>query len=493
MLLGTTLALAMVLPYGQLHAEILKNFKVTGEMDLQTTSARNVADFATNHVGVVTKNDRVGSAQSLLLVNAGWDMLDDVHAMVTLGKNDRDWGTPNTATNAHGNGQSQTLGAAGAGNILGTTYVDQAYVKIDKVFGALDATLGRQFYGTQGDMVVYFGPRVGILGMPITALDTLRVDWANDMLGVTGIAGKVVGQTVGTTAAAAATQDVDLHGLTAMLKGHENMMAGAYVYNALTHFNGALGAPNAGAGGAGAVGGVNTNLWVVGVKGKLSMGPVWGGIEAAKDFGRDQSQGVTNFPSNYTGWAAKLDAGLKAELAGLGSVGPWGEFAYGTGQRDTNSNQNRGFTPIAGDYRAGQLYTRFNNLSAIPLGSTVGNGIPAAGVGQASLNNRVIWGLGVKLNPSMWQKLSAGVSYWDYRLQVSPIAATGGTAALSGNKHIGSEANLDLGWKHSENVSFDAGVGRMWPGGSIFVANAGTPGTGTNPATAMWGDVHIKF
>jgi len=488
MLLGTTLALAMVLPYGQLHAEILKNFKVTGQMDLQTTSARNVSDFSTHAAGAVANNDRIGSAQGLLLVNAGWDLLDDVHAMITLGKNDRDWGT--IGGNVHGNTQSQPIGTAGS-NILGSTFVDQAYVKIDKVFGAMDTTLGRQFYGTQGDLVAYFGPRVGILGMPITALDTLRVDWANDMLGVTGIAGKTSGNTVATTAATPPLNaETDLTGITAMLKGHENMNLGAYVYEAETHFNGALGTPNGGAGSPiPAAGGLNTSLWVVGAKGKLSMGPIWAGAEFAKNFGTDRSQTITNFPSNYTGWAGKVDAGLKAELAGLGSVGPWGEFAYGTGQRDTNSNQNRGFTPIAGDYRAGEIYTRFNNLSAVGLGATA---LPGGNtVGNASLNNRVIWGLGVKLNPSMWQKLSAGVSYWDYRAQVSPIAATGGAAVLGGNKHFGSEADLDLGWKHSENVSFDAGVGRFWAGGAVN--NALAAGTGSNPATALWGDVHLKF
>ncbi len=427
----------------------------------------------------MTNNDRIGSAQTLVLVNGGWDMLDDVHAMVTLGKNDRTWGTAGGDAFGHSGTLANNSQAVGAGGVQANTFVDQAYMKIDKVFGAVDTTIGRQFYGTQGDIVAYYGPRVGVLGMPITALDTLRADWSNDMVGVTGTAGKVTGSALGTTGAA----DLDLQSLTAMLKGHENMQLAAGLYHALVH-------ASAGNGGS-------SDLFIADLKGKASMGAIWAGAELAKDFGQDRTNAITTAGSTYTGWAAKLDAGLKADLGNFGSIGPWGEYDYGTGQGDKTSRHNNLFTGINPDFRAGDIYTRFNSLSAQPLAG--GTGVTGtAGYGATNtLANKVIWGLGVKLNPSMWQKLSAGVAYWDYRQQTSPLTANGSaTQAFSGNKHLGSEADLDLGWKHSENVSFDAGVGRFWAGGQIDIANAAiAPANtqGTNPATAEWFDVHVKF
>ena len=239
-LLGSTLALAMMMPSVSVNAELLKNFKLSGELDLQGTSAENIKDFSThqNVPGAKANNDRIGSMQTLLLVNADWDLLDDVHSKITLGKNDRTWGTNGNDAYGHNGAaaqQSQSITGAAAGGVLGTVYVDQAYVKIDKVFSAVDTTLGRQFFGSQGDMVAYFGPRTGILGMPITGLDAARFDWASDKVGVTGLVGKMTGSALG----AAAANDVDLRALIATVKAAENASGSAYIYNRVTHGSGA--------------------------------------------------------------------------------------------------------------------------------------------------------------------------------------------------------------------------------------------------------------
>src|SRR5579884_1980328 len=87
------------------HAQVqlLKNLKLAGEVHLQTTAAQNTADFTTHPTVAAKENDRIGSAQTMVMLRADWDLLDDVHARVTLAKNDRDWGTSNTVGNAHGN------------------------------------------------------------------------------------------------------------------------------------------------------------------------------------------------------------------------------------------------------------------------------------------------------------------------------------------------------------------------------------------------------
>ena len=493
----------MIMSSVSVNAELLKNFKLSGELDLQGTAGENVKDFSThgNAVGAgKANNDRIGSMQTILLVNADWDVLDDVHAKVTLGKNDRTWGTNgNDAYGHNGNGavggqQAQSITGAAAGGVLGTVYVDQAYVKIDKVFGGVDTTLGRQFYGSQGDLVAYFGPRLGILGAPITSLDAARFDWASDMIGVTGLVGKQTGSALGATGAA----DVDLRALIATLKSGDMFKGNVYVYDQVTH---AIGASGVGATGFAATpNGLNNNLWLAGLRGQVNMGMACAKAEFDKNFGDDRTGSVTSDRSTYTGWAAKLDLGAKAD-AGVATVSPWGDFTYATGQGDKKSSHDNAFTPIAGDYHAGDIYTRFNNLSAQPLAGGVA-GAGAAGVGQNNLSDRVIWGLGLKVTPGMLNKLTAGIGYWDYRTQTSATpTANGGTAAFAGNKHIGSEADVNLTWKHSENVSFNTGLGRFWAGGAINEAAQSTvagnananSGQGVNPATAEWFDVNIKF
>src|SRR6185312_82472 len=112
-------------------------------------------------------------------------------------KNDRTWGNTNLngaspATKGGTGGNSQDLNT-----IQNNLFVDEAYVKIDKLFGALDTTIGRQFYGESGDLVIYYGPKYNLYGMPITALDAGRFDWNGEKVGVTLVAGKITGSAIG--------------------------------------------------------------------------------------------------------------------------------------------------------------------------------------------------------------------------------------------------------------------------------------------------------
>ena len=458
---------------------LLKNLKFGGEIDLQTTAGGNIKDFATHPRTGNAENDRVGSAQTLVLLRADWDVLDDVHARVALSKNDRDWGT--IGGNTHGNSQSQPLGTSG-NNILGSTFVDEAYVKIDKVFGAVDSTFGRQFYGSQGDIGVYYGPRIGLLGMPVTALDAARFDWTDETTALTGVVGKITG-----TAAANVDQaDVDLRGLLGTYRFDENTSATAYVYDSVTHATGGSGVPGTTAGTTG----LNTNLWLAGLKAKLGWGPFLARAEFAKNLGEDRTGAVTSAGSTYTGWAVKADLGVRGDFEDVGTAGLWAQFAEGSGQGDKTSRHNNLFTPIAGDYRGGDIYTRFNSLAAVALDGT---DAVTGGFGSSSLGNRVIWGAGFKGTPAAATKLTVTAGYWDYRQQTTPLTANFAQPALNGNKHLGSEADLDLDWKHSENVSFDAGTGKFFPGGVVYETHRLTSGLGVNPAWAAWFDVHILF
>lgn len=501
--LGIMASLALVWSAQPARAELLKNLRLGGQLDLQATSASNITDFSTNQTlppaAASANNDRVGDVQTRLMVWLDWDLLDDVHSRVLLRKSDRTWGTTG-GTTAQGTGQ--TITAAGGSNVLGNVVVDEAYVKIDKIAGQVDLTMGRQFYGSSGDLVIYYGPSdKAWYGLPVTPLDSARADWNNEWIGVTGVAGKVTGHPVGV----AAVSDVDVTGLNFALKGTENYGGALYVYNKMTHNLGATGAPPSNVPSAG---GKADNLYLVGLKLKLAGAGFWWRGEYDQNFGdnRVSPATVANAPaSNYTGRAVLTNAGWKVESESAGMFSIWGEYGFGTGRKNSRDNQNDGFASINSDYRPGSIYGRFaaNAVTGVALGSTVGNaGVAGGAVATAGatsnpgLSNRQIWGAGLRASPGFANKLVVGASYWDYRLATFMRAPNDPADALQGNRHIGSEADVDLIWTHSENVAFATGWGIFLPGGLIYNANRQASvngGIGTNPANLFYFDTRIKF
>ena len=458
-LLGSTLALALLVPAGA-NAELLKNLKVSGSLEVDAVSANNVADFNTK------KYDKINTVQTRLMVHTDWDVLDDVHAHLSLDKNNRTYGT--------GSENLQTVQA----NIT----VDEAYVKIDKLFGALDTTIGRQYYGEAGDLVIYFGPKYNLYGLPITALDGGRFDWNGEKVGVTLLASKVVGSglvsaVVPTPAGAAAsdTGNVDLAGIDLHAKPADNITGSVYLYDRTTI--------NSGTGPLNVVG--NDYLYVAGLKAKVTMGGAWLKGEFDKDFGTNRTvpntaggRNIYALSGNYTGMAAKLDAGAKVDTL-VGAVTGWGQYGIGSG----GANGNRAFQAIAGDYRPGGIYGRF--LASNQLGGGFNLGF------ASTLSNLQVIGVGAKVTPSALSKLTAGVSWYNYRFQnFAGAQAIAGPGAAVGGKQLGNEADLDLTWQHSENVSVSIGAGDFQPNGFIKTQLSGN---GVSPATLCYADASIKF
>lgn len=474
-LLGTTLALAMFIPAGA-NAELLKNFKMSGNLDIQTTSARNVEDFVTrpNTTGAVLNNDRIGHANTRLIVKMDWDLLDDVHSRVTLVK----------GAEGSGAGPSARVYGTQADNIDGITnetYLQEANVKIDKVFGHVDVTAGRQFYGEEGDLIIYYGPR-DAYGMRVDALDIFRADWNGEHMSVTGIAGK----TADTLVTAVNNAATDLRGIVVSCKMHEMVKPSAYVYNRVTHATGGIGqtAP------AFNPTGKNTNLWVTGVKAKVAAGGFDGSLEVAKNFGEDRTtfNGVANGAQsvNFKGYAVQLKAAYKLDLSDVGMIKPWGEYGMGTGDSNFDYAGNNTFQSINTDYRPGGIYGRFDTGAAIDLGNGAsGNG--AGVIASNGLSNRIIWGFGVKATPAAVEKLTVGAAFYRYAYhRVAPIAN-----GSKSSRNIGSEVDVTAKWAHSENVTLKATAGTFRPGAAI--ADLRGANAALNPAVMLAGDVAIKF
>lgn len=517
--IGGLSALAVILSSAPANAEILRNFRLSGQLDVQATSARNVLDLATSPSTVVgggvnaakPNNDRLGNVQTRTMVTMDWDLLDDVHSKVTLTKNDRTWGTsganPVFNPNQSANSQSITSGASTA--ILDQIYVDQAYFKVDKIAGQVDLTLGRQFYGESGDIVAYWGPSdKAWYGMPVDTLDAARADWMPvDWFAATGIAGVEKGSQVNETDKA----DVDVRGLNLVARLGDSFSNSLYLWNKLTHAVGALGTNP----GVGTDGGKNDNLYLVGYRAKLSLWGFWLKGEFDQNFG-DNRQNVANAQTaeaaHYEGWASMGDIGWRGESDNAGMLSFWGQAAIGSGRQNTRENVDDGFHAINPDYRPGSIWGRFAANSAFNgLGSGVA-GLSGAGAESPltspsdnnSLSNRVIWGAGVKMSPAVANKAILGVSWWDYRLDRFAQQPGMTQYPFHGNRHIGSELDVDLIWQHSDNVAFATGWGTFQPGGLFYEAvafynNKGNPAAtvqqnqGISPINMVYFDTRIKF
>ena len=501
-LMGAVLASALMFPVGSANAaELLKNLKVSGSLDWQFNSGRNITDFSND------TNDRISNAGMRTMLHGDWDVLDDVHANVTLRKNDTQWGSG--ASGGQGAGTSQSVTAAGG--VLGNTYFDRANVTIDKLMGHFDTTVGRQWYGRPGDLIWYVGPR-DTQNQDVQSIDAVRVKTDNDWMTFDGVAGVMAGSVIGS---GATTATVDAHTL---IRGFEIGWKGLPVKVKTYVWNRVMQATNAGGvqPTAASPGGKNDNLYVYGVKFRGEAAGGWFNLDLAKNAGecRDEARsgalaGSTfcnagSGASNYTGHAALLELGFNGDMANVGGIAPWASFGWGSGRSDSRTRTNDTFQAIGSDWRPGLINRRFNTAgtssSDVLSYRTVAGA--ATNVHTNGLSNRVVWGLGTNFTPAALDQLTAGVQLWDFRLQrndgATTVAGTSdpalGVQGTTGNKHIGTELDLTANWRHSENVSLSAGWARFWTGGAIKELNrTGTTPRGDSPATFVHTDISIKF
>jgi hypothetical protein len=298
-------------------------------------------------------------------------------------------------------------------------------------------------------------------------------------MSVTGIAGKVADGTLIQNGATAAT---DLRGVVVSCKMHEMVKPSLYVYNEVLHAVGALGATSNGVNGV--VSGKNTNLWIAGVKVKVAVGGLSASGELAGNRGEDRT---TAEYTSFKGWALLAKAAYKLDLSNLGMITPWGELGYGTGDSNGQSYGNRNFQAINTDYRPGGIYGRFDRTASLKL-NTGANSLASDG-----LNNRIIWGIGIKGTPTAVNKLTVGAAFWRYAFNrlADNANANGANPTTRNSRNIGSEVDVTAEWKHSENVSLKATAGSFKPGAGV--ADINRPNAALNPVVMLAGDVSIKF
>jgi len=393
--------LALVALVGNIaNAELLKNFKYNGSIEGQGFVVNNAKDFNKD------ASDKFGEVNHRVMINAGFDLNEDVAATVSAVKCNRQMGDAPEKVNT----------------IIDQFQFEQAYLTLKGVFG-VDHQIGRQYYGNDGDIVIYYGPANWYtrgLNTFAVALDGWTSKWSKDKLGVTALLAK---QTEGNTTT---NDDIDVYGVTASYDYSEIVKPSAYYYeakdyNTLAKLN---------------------NLQVIGVKANGKYAGVEYGAEYAMNMGMNRNlTSTTN--KEYKGSAMKVNVSYAYDF--LGKVNLMGEYAMGTGDKNAADSSDKSFQDINANYRPGLI-----------MGG-IGVNVPTAITG---LNNLTTWNVGANWAPEKISKLNLCAKYYDFSY----------TEKVGAVEHIGSEANLIATWTHSQNVAFKAGLAMFMPDEYTIVA-----------------------
>jgi hypothetical protein len=301
--------LAVLAFFGSMaNAELLKNFKYDGKLEVNGYNINNAKDFDSD------KSDKYGDVDTRLMLNMGFDLNDDANAVVTIvkdnRKDNRQWGTE--SENANG--------------IQDNLFFDQAYLNLKGVIG-MDHKLGRQFYGNTGDLVIYYGPKMWPYQIKfgnVSAIDAWVGTYNYKDWTFTSIMGKEkrVNDEMGK----------NISGIDVKTK-IDRFNLNAYYYYRVD----------------------NSTVDMLGL---LGFRANWDckyveGLHIGGEY--DHNNGSKN-RGEYKGYAWKVNAEYKRDLAG--KLGLKAEYAYLSGEKD--GSDVKLYTPIATDYRPGIILNGFN-------------------------------------------------------------------------------------------------------------------------------------
>lgn len=409
-------------------AELLKNFKYDGKVEVNAYQTTNANDFNSK---IKDKNTDV---ETRVQLNTGFDLNDDANAVVSVVKNNRHQGDAKENVNT----------------IQAQLVFEQAYMNLKGVLG-IDHKLGRQYYGNEGDLIVYYGPNMYPYtnSLPVAALDAWTGWYKTGKWDMHAVYGKIAN----TCNAPLADTDTNLSGFVAAYNLQDNLKLGAYVYEQKDMKAAAA---------------TDLTRDVVGVKANGKFVGFDYYAELAKNYGR-QAAG----PVNYAGTAFLANAKYGYDL-----MGKWtfmGEFAMGTGDDKTTDKKNKAFHSISSDYRPGAIWGRYwvAGLNSDPVLSIADTGLTT-------------WNLGAKWNPSKVEKLDLGLKYHYFAPSV-----TKQDAVKIGYTAYGTELDFTANWKHSESVNVRGTLAAFMPDKKYVTTCFGT--TKNDAINYMGLDFMVKF
>ena len=196
-LLGLFLALAMSFPAG---AAIVDNVEAIGRIDVIGADAN--------------RGTLPASAGSRVVAGLSADLTEDVKANVQF------W---------YATGWDGFLAGGTLNEYQDTIRLAEANVVLSNLFDCFELTLGRQFYGDEDSMTMYFGPKSGYmaaLAVQPTSLEAAKLTYADDFKSVTVLAGKTSKQ----DEHGVITNSYDIYGADIRMNLTDAMKAQVYGY-----------------------------------------------------------------------------------------------------------------------------------------------------------------------------------------------------------------------------------------------------------------------
>jgi len=387
-------------------AELLKNFKYNGSLEVNGYNINN-ADFDKN------VSDKYGDVDTRLMLNMGFDLNDDANAVVTIVKDNRQWGTESERINGD---------ATNDEGILNNLYIDQAYLNLKGVIG-IDHKVGRQFYGNPGDLVIYYGPKMWPYQVKfgdVSAIDAWVGTYNYKDWTFTGILGKEFRET--------GNMGTNLSGLDVKTKIDRFNLNAYYYYNV----DNSTTTP------------ASDKLGLYGLRANWDCNYVEG-LNIGGEY--DQNDGSDENRAEYKGYAWKVNAGYTTDKL-AGKLGLKAEYAYLSGE-NASTTTTRAYTPINNDYRPGIISDGFglskDYLLVDPNDPTKG---PRIGTGAK------VFKVGANWTPEKLSKLNIAFDYINAKVATQRSLDNNlvSDSALK-NTTLGNEYDFVATWNHSDNVS----------------------------------------
>ncbi len=349
-------------------------------------------------------------------------------------------------------------GTAGGANSLND---EESNIKVNNAF--FDITLwgwrwraGRQYVGNEGDLVWFIGPRQDDI-LSLDAIDGLDVRRAWDRVIIDIFGGKARENNVQGSANDAG--QVSLKNLTATFPNvlpNSNIWAGA-IWGSNTNGTNTSDSTKLQIYRVGINGGIRENWFTY--RGEVLVNG--GESNAAVPFGGSKVK--------FKGKAFDLGAGLNLAETGVGGFAFGGDFLWTSGD-DKADNDDKSFRDlnavgvVSTDRYYGEIFGRSNVLSGLPLGEGVDTG--SQGTGYTIIHLDVLY------KPTFAPKGWARLDY--YNLGASESSFNTGLTTINTGDY-GSEWDLTLGYRHSDNVGFEAGYAMLTPDDAITGSAPGTP------------------
>lgn len=397
-LLGMVLVLALVAVTVPAKADVLKNIKSKGEIQVLGTWDDNMSQFTASPESKYAQT----SVRVLYGISAG--LTQDVKANLTF-----------IYYNMWGN-EGEEAGKS-LNNYFDEVNIIEGNVQLFNLFCALDAKIGRQFYGDEDSAVIYFGPNHYNSeqrdARQATAIDAVNFSHVGEVISWNFIYGKVVELEgdPGIPNSDFRRDDVDtsLIGFDIKAKISDAFQLQAYIYDIREKYLLDIDPAIAGE----YVDDDHTGFW--GVKPSFTTDAFAISAEYARNFDGDR------FAYDVNRDMVKVDGALF-----LGDFTPRAQYYRNNGD-DLN-----GFTSL-GNYRPGLIHGQFNDGLA--------------------LFNKTIWNIGLDMNFENSDKLTYSIDLYGFQ----PVDHLKDWDSYEGDVWVK--------YAHNDNVELHAAVGTVkFPG-----------------------------